>query len=277
MSGRLARDDRAAPDASAAPAPGEWRRALGLSLALLLALPGPALAAPGAVDDAYYAGTEAFRAGDLKTALAWFETVRGRIERDHPLFAPVHYNLGRCAQLMLERGLPDPPVCEGVGWFDTFLAHADERRSEAALGRARSGRELLSARCTALSAPPPEPKVIERVVQPPPPDTTRWWLAGGAVGAAVIGGVALVLAVDADADADEAHTLYRAAETEAEGQRWADLVREAEAEATTRSVVGLVALAGAVGLGIAALVREGDARPAAAMAAPGAMELVWRF
>ncbi len=253
-------------------------RPIWLVCALIAALAGPARAAPKPVDDDYYAGTEAFRAGDLKTAIARFDAVRARIERDHPLFAPVHYNLGRCAQLMVERGQPDPPVCEGVGWFDTFLAHADERRSEAALARARSGRALLSTRCTALTAPPPaEPKVIERVVQPPPPDTTRWWLAGGAAGAAVVGGVALVLAADADADAEDAFARYADAETETEAQRWAELVREAEGEATTRSVVGLVALAGALGLGVAALIREGDARPAAAAVGPGAMELVWRF
>lgn len=246
--------------------------------AIILCLGFAPAQAAESIDDVYYAGTEAFRAGDLKTALARFGAVRSRIGPEHPLFAPIHYNLGRCTELMVERGQPDPPVCEAVGWFDTFLAHADERRSETALERARAGRALLTERCAALQAPPPapEPQIIERVVQPPPSDPTAWWLAGGAAGAAVIGGVALFLAADADADAEAAFASYNDAETAAEGERWSDLVREAEGEAATRSVIGLVGLAGALGLGIAALVYTPDAPPTARVG-PGAMELVWRF
>jgi len=252
-------------------------------LALCLAAPCPVAAAPtsDSIDDVYYAGTEAFRAGDLEAAIERFDAVRARIGPEHALFAPTHYNLGRCAELMVQRARPDPPVCEGVGWFDTFLAHADERRSKAALARAKTGKALLVERCAALQAPPtpaptPTPKVIERVVPAPPVDTTRWLLMGGAAGAAVVGGLALVLAADADADADAAYASYRDADTEAEGERWGELVREAESEAMNRSVIGLVALAAAIGLGVAAIVRTDDPGPSTRVG-PGAMELIWRF
>lgn len=247
-------------------------------LALALALAAAPAAAAESIDDAYYAGTEAFRAGELKTALTRFEAVRNGIGPEHALYAPIHYNLGRCVELMVERALPDPPVCEGAAWFETFLTHADDRRSAIALGRARAGKARLAARCAALQAPPPapEPTVVERVVAPPPGDPTRWWLAGGAALSGIVGGVALFLAADADGDADAAYASYRDAETEAEGDRWAQLVREAEAESAARSVVGLVALAGAVGLGVAALVRSDEPAPAARVG-PGALDLVWRF
>lgn len=256
-------------------------RAAGPCAALTLALAlgvAPPVARAESVDDAYYAGTEAFRAGELEAALAHFDEVRRRIGPEHALFAPIHYNLGRCAELMLERSLPDPPVCDGAKWFETFLTHADDRRSEAALGRARTGRVRLAERCAALSvpAPPPEPKVVERIVEPPPSDPTRWWLAGGAAAAAVVGGVALVLAADANADADEAHRSYLDAETEAEADRWGALVREAESEALVRSLVGVAGLLGAAGLGIAALAWD-DAPAATVGVSPSSVWAVWRF
>lgn len=255
--------------------------ALTLGFALALAGPSAVRAAP-TVDDAYYQGTEAFRAGDLDTALARFEEVRRRIDPAHALYAPIHYNLGRCAELMVERGHPDPPVCEGAAWFETFLSHADDQRSEASLARARAGMALLAERCALVRAPEPPPPpppapVVEAAPAPPPSDGTRWWLAGGALAAAAAGGVALYFAADADAEADAAHARYRDAATEAEAEPLADAVRGHEADARTRSLVGLAALAGAAGLGIAALLVEDDAPAAALRIAPGHIGAAWRF
>ncbi len=251
------------------------RALIGPLLALGLVIPP---AGAETIDDLYYAGTEAYRSGDLKTALERFDAVRRRIGPEHVHFAPIHYNLGRCVELMVERGLPDPPVCEGAAWFETFLTHADERRSESALTRARAGRAILVERCAARNTPPPPtaPTVVEKVVAPPPTDPTRWWLAGGAAAAAIVGGVALFLAAEADGDADAAHARYRDAETEAEADRWAGLVRDAESEAMVRSMIGLAGLAGAAGLGIAAIVWD-DPTPTALWISPSAVWAVWRF
>lgn len=224
-------------------------------------------------EEHYHAGITAFRAGRLRVALQRFGQVRERVGPDHRLYAPVHYNIGRTVELLVERGTPDP-ACQGVDAYAVFLERADPDRGGSAVARASAGRERLRAVCRGLFEKLPAPAPL---AEPPPPSDAPRALAIGAGVALLVGGGLLALAGFADEEADDAYVDYLRASSAARGERAADAVRAAESDAELYSIGGLASLVVAAGLGIAALAIGGEPAAAAPATVGGGGGVVWRW